>query len=164
MPPPPGYSVQPGDSLLAICIDKVGHLEPDECVSEIVRLNDLSDPGQIAIDQVLVLPSSAAPEAPSAPEPEEQPAATRRLVLSCDHRDPGVESDIIVRGSGFTPGETVTGQLTGPGLVGDGLFEATAGSDGTFEVRVPIDEFGSYTAAVPGIAPQVTEVGTDCAG
>ena len=70
-----------------------------------------------------------------------------------------MESDVIVRGSGFTPGETVTGQLTGPALVGDGLFEATAGADGTFEVRVPIEEFGFYSVAVPGIAPQDIEVG-----
>ncbi len=166
VPVPREYTVQPGDSLLAICIDMVPELPSDECVEKIVELNGLADAGQIGIDQVLMLPTNAAQEEPPANEPEEEsPAATREILLSCDHREPGVESDVIVRGSGFTPDEVVAGQVTGSGLVGDGLFEVTAGADGTFEVRVPIETFGAYTVVTPGIAPQNIDVGAaNCDG
>ena len=163
------YTVQSGDSLLAICFDLVENIEPDECVSEIVRINSLVNAGQIAVDQVLILPSAATPSTPPSTESGDtgsnEPAGeTKKVVLSCDHRLPGVESDVIVRGSGFAAGEVVSGKVTGSGLVGDGQFEAVADAEGAFEVRVPIKLSGDYSVDVADFAPQRIDVGAVCEG
>ena len=70
------------------------------------------------------------------------------VAVGCDHRIPGEESDVIVKVQSLQPGQTVTGFVSGPGVIGDGTFSATAGEDGTAEARVPINQFGSYEARV----------------
>jgi len=84
--------------------------------------------------------------------------------LSCDHRIPGVESDVIVRGSNFEPGSLITGSLTGPGVIGDGNFSVMVDLSGNFEARIPIGLFGDYTADVDLYGPQTITVGEDCPG
>ncbi len=102
---------------------------------------------------------TAQPTPTPTPAPTEEPSAAT-LALDCDHRIPGQESDVIVRVSGLQPGQTVSGSVTGPGVIGDGTFSAVANANGTAEARVPISEFGSYNVTVDGLSGSI-EVG-DC--
>ena len=102
---------------------------------------------------------TAQPTPTPTPAPTEEPSAAT-LALDCDHRIPGQESDVIVRVSGLQPGQTVSGSVTGPGVIGDGTFSAVANANGTAEARVPIDQFGSYNVTVNGLSGSI-EVG-DC--
>ena len=79
------------------------------------------------------------------------------LQLDCDHRIPGVESDVLVSGSGFKPGIDIAVLLTGPpdGVVGDGIANVTVGADGTFMVALAIRKFGDYTVTVESTDPSV---------
>ncbi len=89
----------------------------------------------------------ATPTPTPTPAPTEQPTEAA-LALGCDHRIPGSESDVIVKITNLQPGELVTGTVTGPGVIGDGLFSASAGDDGTAEATVPINQFGTYNVNV----------------
>lgn len=84
-----------------------------------------------------------------------------RLALNCDHRMPGVESDVIVRVAGLDPGETVSGTVTGTGVIGGGAFTATASGTGVAEARVAIRELATYTVTVDGESDTIT-VGPTC--
>ena len=55
-PVPATYTIQPGDSLSAICASNAPHLTTDSCILQVVQLNALVDPGQIAVGQTLLLP------------------------------------------------------------------------------------------------------------
>ena len=74
------------------------------------------------------------------------------IAVGCDHRIPNVESDVIVKVQNMLPGQTARGTVSGPGVIGDGTFSATAGEDGTAEARVPINQFGSYEAKVTNVS------------
>ncbi len=89
--------------------------------------------------------------------------ATPSLSLSCEHK-PGEFSDLIIRGTGFTPGELVAGQVTGPGVIGNGFFVPTVAVDGTFEARVPFEGLGNYTVNVPPMPLEQIAVGAVCPG
>lgn len=93
------------------------------------------------------------------PEPTATPEPA--LSLSCDHRIPGEESDVIVRIRGLDPGQTVTGTVTGGGVVGDGNFTATADDNGVAEARIVIDTFSTYEVTVDGETAEIT-VGPVC--
>lgn len=56
VPVPLEYTVQPGDSLIAICASQVPELAVDDCVAETVQRNGMDSADQLAIGQVLVLP------------------------------------------------------------------------------------------------------------
>ena len=100
-----------------------------------------------------------APTSTPAPSPTPKPP----LDIGCDHRIPGEESDIIVRINGLQPGETVSGTVSGDGVLGDGRFTATAGDDGTAEARVVIDSFDTYTVTLDDGGPSGTiTVGPVC--
>jgi hypothetical protein len=105
------------------------------------------------------------PEATPTPTPtpaEEQPEPA--ISIGCDHRIPNVESDVIVKITNLQPGQLVTGTVTGPGVIGDGLFSASAGDDGTAEARVPISQFGTYNVnvdAMDGLSGSI-DVGDVC--
>ena len=101
-----------------------------------------------------------APTPTPTPAPTEKPSAAT-LALDCDHRIPGQESDVIVRVSGLQPGQTVSGSVTGPGVIEDGTFSAVANANGTAEARVPINQFGSYNVTVDGLSGSI-EVGEVC--
>ncbi len=94
------------------------------------------------------------------PTPTEEPSAAT-LALDCDHRIPNVESDVIVTVSGLQSGQTVSGSVTGPGVIGDGTFSAVANANGTAEARVPISELGFYNVTVDGLSGSI-EVGEVC--
>jgi hypothetical protein len=103
-----------------------------------------------------------------APDPTPTPSGTMsdpEIRLGCDHRIPGEESDVIVEVANLQPGETVSGTVTGPGVIGDGAFSATAGDDGSAQAKVPIKLYGSYEAEVEtpsGSLSATTEVGEVC--
>lgn len=100
----------------------------------------------------------------STPTPTPPPARLLpELRLSCVHRIPGVESDVIIRGENFPPGKAVSGQVTGPGVIGSGRFSATVGDDGRFEARVPINQFGAYTVTADSLSSTIN-VGATCPG
>ena len=101
-----------------------------------------------------------APEATPTPTPAEQPTEAV-LALGCDHRIPNVESDVIVTVSGLEPGQTVSGSVTGPGVIGEGTFSAVANASGTAAARVPINQFGSYSVTVDGLSGSIV-VTNDC--
>ena len=108
-------------------------------------------------------PTPAATPTPTAtptPAPTPEPSAAT-LSLDCDHRIPGQESDVIVRVSGLQPGQTVSGSVTGPAVIGEGTFSAVANANGTAEARVPINQFGSYNVTVDGLSGSI-EVGDVC--
>ena len=94
------------------------------------------------------------------PAPTEEPSAAT-LALDCDHRSPNQESDVIVTVSGLQPGQTVSGTVTGEGMIGDGTFSAVADANGTAETRVPINQFGPYNVTVDGLSGSI-EVGEVC--
>ena len=97
-------------------------------------------------------PEASPTEEPTATPAEEQPEpAIAAIAIGCDHRIPGQESDVIVKITNLEPGEIVTGTVTGPGVIGDGLFSASAGDDGTAEAKVPISQFGTYNVNVDGL-------------
>jgi nucleoid-associated protein YgaU len=50
------YVVQPGDSLLGICVAEVTDMGAEDCVDYTTLLNDLAGPDEIQVGQVLVLP------------------------------------------------------------------------------------------------------------
>jgi hypothetical protein len=50
------YTVQSGDSLFGICAEIAPALDPDECTSQVVELNDLPDAETISVGQELVIP------------------------------------------------------------------------------------------------------------
>ncbi len=104
-------------------------------------------------------PTPAATPAPT-PAPTPEPS-TATLSLDCDHRIPNVESDVIVTVSGLQSEQTVSGSVTGPGVIGEGTFSAVANADGTAEARVPINQFGSYNVTVDGLSGSI-EVGEVC--
>ena len=62
--------------------------------------------------------------------------------------------------SGLQSGQTVSGNVTGLGVIGDGTFSAVANANGTAEARVPINQFGSYNVTADGLSGSI-EVG-DC--
>ncbi len=101
-----------------------------------------------------------APSPTPTPAPTEQPTEAA-LALDCDHRIPDVESDVIVTVSGLQSGQTVSGSVTGPGVIGDGTFSAVANANGTAEARIPINQFGPYEVAVDGLSGNI-EVGEVC--
>jgi hypothetical protein len=108
------------------------------------------------------------PPEPQAWTPGEEAAPTptpdlATLGISCDHRIPGVESDIIVRGSG-EPGRLVTLLLSGPGVIGSGEYVATADANGNFGVRMPINRFGPYIVDVDFQWQYSITVGDVCDG
>lgn len=86
-PDPIEYTVQPGDSLAAICAEQLPEVPGDDCLETAVAANGLAGPDHIEIGQVLMLggdgtapgsqpqpgPSDSAPEIPTTPE---QPAPT----------------------------------------------------------------------------------------
>ncbi len=133
-----------------------------------------TDPDNVTfVEQLAALPTptptTAATPAPAAtptptpaptPTPTEKPSAAT-LALDCDHRIPGQESDVIVRVSGLQPGQTVSGSVTGPGVIGEGTFSAVANASGTAEARVPINQFGPYEVTVDGLSGSI-EVGEVC--
>ena len=94
------------------------------------------------------------------PAPTVEPGAAS-LALDCDHRIPGQESDVIVTVSGLQSGQTVSGSVSGPGVIGDGTFSAVANANGTAEARVPINQFGPYEVTVDGLNGSI-EVGEVC--
>ena len=104
-------------------------------------------------------PTPAATPTPT-PTPTEEPSAAT-LALDCDHRIPDQESDVIVTVSGLQPGQTVSGTVTGEGVIGDGTFSAVADASGTAEPRVPINQFGPYNVTVDGLSGSI-EVGEVC--
>ena len=85
------------------------------------------------------------------------------IALSCDHRIPGVESDVIVRGSNLIPGTKVSGEVSGPGVKNTGVFVQTVGPDGTFEARIAVNKFGTYqvSAGPPAMVAEMT-IGAEC--
>jgi hypothetical protein len=94
------------------------------------------------------------PEATPTPTPTPTPAEEQpepAISIGCDHRIPNQESDVIVKITNLQPGQIVTGTVTGPSVIGDGLFSASAGDDGTAEARVPISQFGIYNVNVDGV-------------
>lgn len=105
-PEPRLYTVQPGDSITSICFEQVSELPPDECVASTVELNGLADAGQIAVDQVLVLPTgtSAAPPTPTlTPTPDPGTALVVRVI---DGDTIELENDDVVRYIGIDTPET----------------------------------------------------------
>ncbi len=101
-----------------------------------------------------------APSPTPTPAPTPEPSAAT-LSLDCDHRIPNVESDVIVTVSGLQSGQTVSGSVTGPGVIGEGTFSAIANANGTAEARIPINQFGPYEVAVDGLSGSI-EVGEVC--
>ena len=84
-PEPRRYTVQPGDSLTAICLEQVRELPPEQCVAETVELNGLTDSARIEVDQVLILPtgpgSSGAATTPTfTPTPDPGTALVVRVI------------------------------------------------------------------------------------
>lgn len=89
------------------------------------------------------------------PEPTSPPAATATppsssgatLDISCEHTNPGVFSELIVRVSGLSPGQTISGVVSGPpsGLKGGpASIIGPADSMGNVEFRVTIFDFVEY--------------------
>ena len=88
------------------------------------------------------------------------------MQISCEHTDPGVSSELIVRISGLEPGQDVDGEVFGGGLEGGAdSFEGAAGSDGNAEFRITITDFGEYDVSVasPALSETYTVTG-DCPG
>ena len=100
-----------------------------------------------------VTPTPAATLTPT-PAPTEEPG-TATLSLDCDYRIPNVESDVIVTVSGLQSGQTVSGSVTGPGVIGDGTFSAVANASGTAEARLPIKDLGPYNVTVDGLSGSI---------
>ncbi len=101
---------------------------------------------------------AATPTAQPSPTPTPAPTeelSTATLGLDCDHRIPDVESDVIVTVYGLQSGQTVSGSVTGPGVIGDGTFSAVANANGTAEARIPINQFGPYEVAVDGLSGNI---------
>ncbi len=96
----------------------------------------------------------ATPTLTPAPESTEEPGGIMpsepAMSLGCDHRIPGVESDVLVQIEFLMPGQTVTGWVTGPGVIGDGLFSAPADESGVADAAVPINDYGFYEAFAEG--------------
>jgi hypothetical protein len=103
---------------------------------------------------------TAAPTPTVVPTPtEEHPEPA--IAIGCDHRIPDEESDVIVRATNLQPGETFSGTVSGPGVIGDGAFTATAGDDGAAEAKVPINQFGPYEVTADGLSGSI-DVGAVC--
>ena len=98
-----------------------------------------------------------------APTPAPSPTPGPSLVIGCDHRIPGEESDVIVIINGLQPDELVSGTVSGEGVVGDGRFTARAGVFGPAMAGVVIDSFDTYTVTIDGGGPSGTiTVGPVC--
>ena len=139
----------------------------DSIIRNLKDVRDLADrkPAGEAMPEVppeeepVTAPEPTPTPTPTAAPPEEQPEPT--IGIGCDHRIPGVESDVIASVSGLQPGQTVSGSVTGPGVIGDGTFSATANDAGTAEARVPINQFGPYNVTVDGLSDSIN-VGEVC--
>ncbi|MEE8346561.1 MAG: hypothetical protein V3S20_04345 [Dehalococcoidia bacterium] len=107
--------------------------------------------------------TSATPAVSPTPAATPTPAAspTTALAVGCDHRIPGQESDVIVKVTNLPPGQTVSGTVSGPGVIGDGSFTATAGNDGTAQATVAINQYGSYNVTADGLSGSIN-VGDVC--
>lgn len=69
------------------------------------------------------------------------------VAMSYRHIAPGSsEACILVRTSPQRPGAKVHLRVAGPGVVSGSDQTSTLGADGTLLVRVPIDQYGDYTA------------------
>jgi micrococcal nuclease len=64
-PSPLVYTVQPGDSLTAICRAQAPSIPEDSCVAQIVQMNGLANASQIAVGQELLLPVAGTQPEPS---------------------------------------------------------------------------------------------------
>ena len=109
-------------------------------------------------------PVSSAPTSPPTATPPASSSAS--MQISCEHTDPGVSSELIVRISGLEPGQDVDGEVFGGGLEGGAdSFEGAAGGDGTAEFRLTITDFGEYDVSVasPALSETYTVTG-DCPG
>ena len=131
-----------------------------------------TDPDNVTfVEQLAALPAPAPAATPipiptPTPTPTPTPARTEEpsaatLALNCDHRSPDQESDVIVTVSSLQPRQTVSGTVTGEGVIGDGTFSAVADANGTAEARVPINQFGPYNVTVDGLSGSI-EVGEVC--
>ena len=75
VPAPVLYTVQSGDSISVICQEMLPLLQLRECVSEIVRINELASANEIAVGQELILPGTS-PDAAAPPvSPDAEPIA-----------------------------------------------------------------------------------------
>ncbi|MCH8920677.1 MAG: hypothetical protein IIA23_08250 [Chloroflexi bacterium] len=126
--------------------------DPDN-VTFVEQLAALPAPAPAATPIPTPTPTPTPTPAPT-PAPTEEPSAAT-LALDCDHRSPDQESDVIVTVSGLQPGQTVSGTVTGEGVIGDGTFSAVANANGTAEARVPIDQFGAYSVTVDGLSGSI---------
>ena len=132
--------------------------DPDN-VTFVEQLAALPAPAPAATPIPTSTPTPTPTPAPT-PVPTEEPSAAT-LALDCDHRSPDQESDVIVTVSGLQPGQTVSGTVTGEGVIGDDTFSAVADANGTAEARVPINQFGPYNVTVDGLSGSI-EVGEVC--
>ena len=126
--------------------------DPDN-VTFVEQLAALPAPEPAATPIPTPMPTPTPTPAPT-PAPTEEPSAAT-LALDCDHRSPDQESDVIVTVSGLQPGQTVSGAVTGEGMIGDGTFSAVADANGTAEARVPINQFGPYNVTVDGLSGSI---------
>ena len=108
------------------------------------------------------------PEATSPPVLTATPplASGATLEISCEHTNPGVSSELIVRVSGLAPGEKINGDASAPGIPnGPESIIGLADSTGSAEFRITIFDFGEYQVNITsaGLSDNYT-VGADCPG
>ncbi len=110
-------------------------------------------------------PAPAAPTATPAPVATAPPSSGAVLAISCEHTNPGVSSELIVRVSGLTPGQMITGEASRGGLIaGFSNFDGVADSTGSLEIRVTIFDFGEWNVILDsGLSGSFT-VGEVCPG
>jgi hypothetical protein len=113
-------------------------------------------------------PQSATPTPPPAEptdtpaEPEPEPDTVLPVTEGgCEHGTG--QSVLYIAFSSLQPGQSVTGTVTGPGVIGDGTFSATADADGNALVEVDIGLIGTYTWSAAGVTGSYT-VGQTCPG
>ena len=168
---PPHPNLDPGDS-----VDGTGSFKCDQpglgtytlrgMATSVVEVEDQEPnrtPLTVTVDAVVECVADEPTPTPTptpAPTPAPTPTTTAEpsaatLSLDCDHRIPNVESDVIVTVSGLQSGQTVSGSVTGTGVIGDGTFSAVANANGTAEARVPINQFGPYNVTVDGLSGSI---------
>jgi hypothetical protein len=107
-PVPLMYTVQAGDSLSAICQALAPALPSEDCIAQTVQMNNLADPGQIAVGQELLLPVAGPDPEPELPIPSGvQALVTRVIDGDTIEVDRALDGQATVRLIGVNTPETV---------------------------------------------------------
>ncbi|HEX9797017.1 MAG TPA: SdrD B-like domain-containing protein [Anaerolineales bacterium] len=103
-------------------------------------------------------PTTVPPTATPTHTPTPPASVPPEIITTYEHTAPGSYSEIVITINNLEPGATVSGNVSGPAVDGDGNFSGAADEYGTAVIRVRILQFGDYIVTIPELDYEFTVV------